>query len=80
MYKLTAAREQEIRNQARHVVGIRLLGLDAHGAEFLYDFTTLEAALVAIPSDATDWVIFELVQPSRYSACGRTLASVEAVS
>lgn len=80
MYKLTVEREQEIRNQARHVIGIRLLGLDAHGAEFLHDFTTLEAALIAIPSDASDWVIFELVQPGRYSACGRTLASIEAAS
>lgn len=75
-YKLTSEREREILRELRNVVGIRLFGTMPDGSEILRDFNSVSEAREAIPTDAVDWVIFELVAPAKRSLCGRVLDSI----
>lgn len=59
--------------------GIRLLGLDKNGAEFLHDFDSISEGREAVPADAIDWVIFQKVKPGKYTCVGETLDSIDAV-
>lgn len=66
-------------NRSHLVTGIRLLGLNPNGSEFLRDFATVSEARENVPVAAIDWVIFELVKPGKYSQGGRVLDSITEV-